>query len=132
MILEYGTMRRGVEGMITLSQAASEKIKEMMANEGENLFLRLGVQPGGCTGFSYAMGLDDELKESDTEIMDGSGVKVVIDGDSIHLLKGLEIDYQDSGLGGGFTIHNPNAIASCGCGSSFRTATDAGKPDAEC
>ncbi len=118
--------------MITLSQAASEKIKEMMANEGDQLFLRLGVQPGGCTGYSYAMGLDDEIKKSDTEINDSSGVKVVLDTQTIPLLNGLEIDYQDSGLGGGFTIHNPNAVASCGCGSSFRTATDAGKPDADC
>ncbi len=118
--------------MITLTPAASDKIKEMIAGEEMNgLFLRLGVRPGGCTGFSYAMGLDDEKQDTDVEISDLE-VKVVVDSESFPFLKGVEIDYQDSGMGGGFTINNPNAIASCGCGSSFRTATDAGKPDAEC
>lgn len=118
--------------MITLSQAASDKIKEMMSDEGmEGLFLRLGVRPGGCTGFSYAMGLDDEKQDTDVEINDLE-VKVVVDAESAPFLKGVEIDYQDAGMGGGFTINNPNAVASCGCGSSFRTATEAGKPDTEC
>lgn len=117
--------------MVTLTQAASDKIKEMIADDTAPLFLRLGVRPGGCTGFSYAMGFDDEMGPQDVEFHDGE-VKVVVESDSVPLLRGVEIDYQDSGLGGGFTINNPNAIASCGCGSSFRTATDAGKPDEDC
>jgi iron-sulfur cluster assembly protein len=118
--------------MITLTKAASEKIKEMMAAEElENNFLRIGVKPGGCSGFSYAMGFDDELQESDREF-EQHDVKVVIDSASVRYLEGVEIDYKDSGMGGGFVIHNPNAVASCGCGSSFRTATDAGQPTTEC
>lgn len=117
--------------MITLTQAASDKIKEMMGSEMEGYFLRLGVRPGGCTGFSYAMGLDDELNQTDIELTEFE-VRVVVDADSAPLLRGVEIDYQDSGMGGGFTINNPNAIASCGCGSSFRTATAAGQPDKDC
>lgn len=115
--------------MITLTAAASDKIKEMMS--GDDLFLRLGVRPGGCTGFTYAMGLDDEKSENDIEIVDHD-IRVLIDSESVPYLKGVEIDYKDTGIGGGFTIHNPNAIASCGCGSSFRTATDAGRPDPNC
>lgn len=115
--------------MITLTEAASDKIKEMMS--GDDLFLRLGVRPGGCTGFTYAMGLDDEKSDSDIEIVEHD-IRVLIDAESAPYLKGVEIDYQDTGIGGGFTIHNPNAIASCGCGASFRTATDAGRPDPNC
>lgn len=115
--------------MITLTDAASDKIKEMMS--GDDLFLRLGVRPGGCTGFTYAMGLDDEKTESDIEIVDHD-IRVLIDSESVPYLKGVEIDYKDTGIGGGFTIHNPNAVASCGCGASFRTATDAGRPDPTC
>jgi len=118
--------------MITLTQSASEKIKEMLAaEEQDNLFLRIGVMPGGCSGFSYALGFDDEIKEGDLEYAQ-NGVKVVTDSSSLRYLEGVEIDYKDSGMGGGFVIHNPNAVASCGCGSSFRTATEAGQPTNDC
>jgi len=117
--------------MITITEQAVSKIKEMLAaEETPNLFLRLGVKPGGCSGFTYGMGFDDE-QHSDDYVMEFDGLKVVVDQESSKFLKGLEIDYQETGMGGGFTIHNPNAIATCGCGSSFRTATDAGKPE-EC
>ncbi|MCD1259789.1 iron-sulfur cluster assembly accessory protein [Paenibacillus athensensis] len=107
--------------MITISDSASDKIKEMLAEQQlPNLFLRIGVKEGGCSGFSYGMGFDDDQKVED-KVMELQGLKVVVDGDSLKYLNGLEIDYKDSGMGGGFTIHNPNAIATCGCGSSFRT-----------
>jgi iron-sulfur cluster assembly protein len=116
--------------MITISELASEKIKEMLEQEASpELFLRVGVKEGGCSGFSYGMGFDDELNEGDQTIQT-QGLKVVVDEDSIKYLNGLVIDFKESAMGGGFTIENPNASATCGCGSSFRTATDAGKPAA--
>lgn len=117
--------------MITISDTAAERLKEMLEQqETPNMFLRLGVAPGGCTGFSYAMGFDDNETEQDV-FMTIQDMKVVVEKDSLRLLEGLEIDFEESGMTGGFTIHNPNAIATCGCGSSFRTATDAGKPNEE-
>jgi iron-sulfur cluster assembly protein len=116
--------------MITISELASEKIKEMLEQEASpELFLRVGVKEGGCSGFSYGMGFDDELNEGDQTIQT-QGLKVVVDEESIKYLNGLVIDFKESAMGGGFTIENPNASATCGCGSSFRTATDAGKPAA--
>ncbi|MFD2613720.1 iron-sulfur cluster insertion protein ErpA [Paenibacillus gansuensis] len=118
--------------MIHISETAADRIKEMLAaEETPNLFLRLGVKEGGCSGFSYGMGFDDESQENDQEL-DVQGLKVVVDGTSLKYLNGLEIDFKESAMGGGFTINNPNATATCGCGSSFRTAADAGKPDADC
>ncbi|KIL36240.1 hypothetical protein SD71_09210 [Cohnella kolymensis] len=117
--------------MVNISEAAGDKIQEMLAaEETPNLFLRIGVQEGGCSGFSYGMGFDDEKHEKDEEL-DVRGLKVVVDGDSLKYLNGLEIDWKESAMGGGFTINNPNAVATCGCGSSFRTATDSGKPNPE-
>lgn len=114
--------------MVNISESAAGKIQEMLAaEESPDLFLRIGVQEGGCSGFSYGMGFDDEIHEGDRE-MNIRDVKVVVDNDSFKYLNGLEIDWKESAMGGGFTIHNPNATATCGCGSSFRTATDAGKP----
>lgn len=118
--------------MIEISDTAKEKIEEMLQSENmPNLFLRVGVQTGGCTGFSYGMGFDDEQLEND-HVLDISGLKVVVDDESSKYLYGVKIDYQESAMGGGFTIDNPNAVATCGCGSSFRTATEAGVPESNC
>ncbi|GIP31177.1 iron-sulfur cluster assembly accessory protein [Paenibacillus sp. J2TS4] len=107
--------------MISISDSAAEKIKEMLAAEElPNLFLRIGVKEGGCSGFSYGMGFDDEQDSTD-KVLEVNGLKVVVDEESNKYLYGVEIDYKDVGMGGGFTINNPNAIASCGCGQSFRT-----------
>lgn len=117
--------------MVNISESASEKIQEMLAaEETPNLFLRIGVKEGGCSGFSYGMGFDDE-QHADDRSMDIRGLKVVVDEQSFKYLNGVEIDWKESAMGGGFTIHNPNATATCGCGSSFRTATEAGNPAAE-
>jgi len=117
--------------MVNITESATEKINEMLAAEEiPNLFLRIGVQEGGCSGFSYGMGFDDEIHEGDNE-MSVNGVKVVVDEDSMKYLRGLEIDWKESAMGGGFTIHNPNATVTCGCGSSFRTAKEAGNPAAD-
>jgi iron-sulfur cluster assembly protein len=117
--------------MVNISESAGAKIQEMLAaEEVPNLFLRIGVKEGGCSGFSYGMGFDDEQHADDTE-MNIHGLKVVVDGYSLKFLNGVEIDWKESAMGGGFTIHNPNASATCGCGSSFRTASEAGNPAAE-
>jgi len=115
--------------MITLTEQAGQKVKELMAAENNpNIFLRVGVRPGGCSGFSYGMGFDEEIHEGD-QTFEVQGVKVVVDADSYKYIKGTEIDYKESMMGGGFSINNPNAVASCGCGSSFKTATDEGKAE---
>jgi len=91
--------------MINISEMAGDKIQEMLAaEEAPNLFLRIGVQEGGCSGFSYGMGFDDELHDTDKE-MEIGGVKVVVDADSMKYLNGLVIDWKDSAMGGGFTIN---------------------------
>jgi iron-sulfur cluster assembly protein len=112
--------------MITISESAADKIKEMLAQqETSDLFLRVGVKAGGCSGFSYSMGFDTE-RNSDDKTMDIRGLEVVVDAESSKYLYGVEIDFQDSGMGGGFTIHNPNAVASCGCGQSFKHRDEEG------
>jgi iron-sulfur cluster assembly protein len=115
--------------MIQISETASEKIKEMLAaEETPNLFLRVGVKSGGCSGFSYGMGFDDAKAQSDQEFSI-QGLNVVVDEESAKYLFGVEIDFKESAMGGGFTIENPNAIATCGCGSSFRTKEEEGAPE---
>ncbi|WP_408007483.1 iron-sulfur cluster insertion protein ErpA [Pseudalkalibacillus sp. A8] len=117
--------------MITITEAAVNQIKQMMAaEEGDNLFLRVGIQGGGCSGLSYGMGFDSEVQDTDTTF-EQHGIGVVVDSDSKKALEGTTIDYKQNMMGGGFTIDNPNAIASCGCGSSFKTATNEGTPE-EC
>ena len=115
--------------MIEITEGAGIKLKEVLAEqENPNIFLRVGVQGGGCSGFTYGMGFDEEEKEQD-QVFSIHGIKVVIDQDSLKLIKGTQIDYQETMMGGGFTIQNPNAVATCGCGSSFRTAVDEGAPE---
>lgn len=115
--------------MIQLSESAIVKIKEMVEGENNpNLFLRIGVSEGGCSGFSYAMGLDDEKLEGDKDL-EFSGLKVVVSEADQKYLDGLQVDYKESGMSGGFTIDNPNAVATCGCGSSFRTRDEEGKAE---
>ncbi|MCQ6558717.1 iron-sulfur cluster insertion protein ErpA [Paenibacillus mendelii] len=116
--------------MITISELANEKLIEMLEAEGTpNMFLRVSVKEGGCSGFSYGMGFDDE-RNADDQFMEHNGLTVAVDAESLKYLNGLEIDFKESAMGGGFTMHNPNASTTCGCGSSFRTATAAGKPAA--
>lgn len=118
--------------MITLTEQAALKVTEMMQDQDhpEALFLRVSVQHGGCSGFSYGLGFDVERREDDA-FLEQHGVRMLVDKESQLLLKGTVIDYKESMMGGGFSIDNPNAIATCGCGSSFRTAKHAGTPE-EC
>jgi iron-sulfur cluster assembly protein len=113
--------------MVTLTESAVEKVSSLLAQKAnDKLALRIFIKSGGCSGFSYGMALD-EPKDNDNQFEIG-GVKVIIDEVSGQYLNGAVVDYVDSLMGAGFKIENPNATSTCGCGSSFRTATDAGKP----
>ncbi|WP_078379185.1 HesB/IscA family protein [Sutcliffiella halmapala] len=115
--------------IITITEAAAFQIKDMMKEHGgESVFLRVGVKGGGCSGLSYGMGFEEEKGEKDIELVQ-HGIPILIDEESKPILQDVKIDFKQSMMGGGFTIDNPNAIANCGCGSSFRTATEAGKPE---
>jgi iron-sulfur cluster assembly accessory protein len=105
--------------VITLTDNASSKVKELIAQEGdEALMLRVAVRPGGCSGFSYEMFFDSE-RESEDLTVEYSGVTVVVDPSSAQLLDGASLDYKDGLQGAGFAINNPNAQRTCGCGQSF-------------
>ncbi|MEJ5255064.1 MAG: iron-sulfur cluster insertion protein ErpA [Acidimicrobiales bacterium] len=105
--------------MITLTESASAKVKELIAQEGdESLMLRVAVRPGGCSGFSYEMFFDTE-RDSDDLTAQFGGVTVVVDPSSAQLLAGATLDYKDGLQGAGFSINNPNAQRTCGCGQSF-------------
>jgi iron-sulfur cluster assembly protein/iron-sulfur cluster insertion protein len=105
--------------MITLTDQAATKVRQLIEQEGEpDLALRVAVRPGGCSGFSYEMFFDSEITAEDIS-SDFSGVKVVVDPSSAQLLEGAELDYKDTLEKSGFEINNPNAQKTCGCGQSF-------------
>lgn len=105
--------------MITISVSAKEKIKDLLLEENNpKLALRTFVQGGGCSGFSYGFTFDDVINEDDFEIPLDE-FKVLVDSMSMTYLAGAEIDYKDELVGSAFTIKNPNATSTCGCGSSF-------------
>lgn len=106
---------------ITLSNRAASELKQLMQQEEKSdAALRVWVQGGGCSGLSYGMALDSNAPEADDQVFEQEGVKILIDSMSLHYMEGASIDYVDEGLGG-FKIENPNAVSSCGCGSSFKT-----------
>ncbi|MDH3679266.1 MAG: iron-sulfur cluster insertion protein ErpA [Acidimicrobiia bacterium] len=105
--------------MITVTQSAATKVKELLDQEGdESLALRVAVRPGGCSGFSYEMFFDGEIAGDDRST-DYGGIKVVVDPTSAQLLVGATLDYKDGLQQTGFSIDNPNAQRTCGCGQSF-------------
>src|SRR5690625_5001815 len=116
--------------MITITDQASRKIKEMLADEPEPdaVRLRFGVQGGGCSGLSYTLGFDGEINEELDIVDEINGIPVVINKTDLGIVENSEIDFKQNMMGGGFAINNPNAIFSCGCGSSFRTKEVAGTP----
>jgi len=109
--------------MITVTESAVEKLSSAMEQKGldSSHGLRVFVQGGGCGGMQYGMAFEDNPKEDD-EIYEQHGLKVIVDPTSLFYIEGANIDYVDSLMGGGFHIDNPQAVGSCGCGSSFRTA----------
>ncbi|MCE2512144.1 MAG: iron-sulfur cluster assembly accessory protein [Acidimicrobiia bacterium] len=105
--------------MITLTDKASAKVSELIEAEGDDgLALRVAVRPGGCSGFSYEMYFDTDTVEGDAKATFGD-VQVVVDPSSAMLLDGATLDYSDGLQQAGFSIDNPNAQRSCGCGQSF-------------
>jgi iron-sulfur cluster insertion protein len=104
--------------MITLTESAQEKIKEVLADESPTSRLRMYVQGGGCSGLSYGFTIDDEQNEDDFEIPTSSH-SVVVDSMSMQYLQGATVDYVDDLQGSRFNINNPQAQTTCGCGSSF-------------
>jgi iron-sulfur cluster assembly protein len=112
--------------VLSLTEAAATKLRELTKDEpNPDIGLRVYVYSGGCSGFRYGMMLED-APTTDDKVMHANGVRVYVDGNSVDLLSGAQIDYVDTLMGAGFTVNNPNAVAACGCGSSFRTADDAG------
>jgi iron-sulfur cluster assembly protein len=109
---------------IDLTPAAADAVQELLAKRdlGE-LALRVFVSGGGCSGFQYGMALEDNIRETDI-VSEQHGVKLVIDDVSINYLDGAKVDFVDEIMGSGFKIENPNAVSTCGCGSSFKTSDD--------
>ena len=131
MAIEETTVPTGEsDAIVTLTARAADKLKEIIAKqERGGLALRVYVTPGGCSGFSYGMTFAEGADEGD-ELVDHEGVQVIVDPMSAMYLRGSEIDYVDALMGGGFALRNPNAVSSCGCGQSFRTAGDSGTAQA--
>jgi iron-sulfur cluster assembly protein len=106
---------------ITLTETAADKLSAIMDEKGvrETHGLRVFVSGGGCSGLQYGMTFDSDPRPVDL-VLDQHGLRVIIDPQSLRYMEGSSIDYVDSLMGGGFHIENPNAVASCGCGQSFR------------
>jgi iron-sulfur cluster assembly accessory protein len=116
--------------LVSLTDAAAGKLREITAEEpSPDAGLRVYVYSGGCSGFRYGMMIED-APTADDQVLEAHGIKVYVDAKSIDLLRGSQIDYVDTLMGAGFTVNNPNAVAACGCGSSFRTAESAGSAGA--
>ena len=106
---------------ISISEFGAQKALGILASSGkENAGVRVFIKSGGCSGYQYGMAIDDRELEGDTIVYD-RGVKLLVDHMSLPLLRGGQVDFVENMMGGGFTVHNPNATSSCGCGHSFRT-----------
>lgn len=105
---------------ILLSEAALKHVLALRDQQGTDLYLRVGVRQGGCSGMSYMMDFEDPSKVRDNDqVFDYDGFKIVCDPKSMLYLYGLMLDYSNAMIGGGFQFTNPNASQSCGCGKSF-------------
>ena len=103
---------------IHLTEVAATRVHNFLENRGKGIGLRLGVKTTGCSGLAYVMEFVDEL-QSDDEVFESKGVKVVVDSKSLLFLDGTEVDFGKDGLNEGFLFKNPNAKDACGCGESF-------------
>ena len=104
--------------MITVTDMAANKIKELMLEEKDVVGLRVYVRGGGCHGYQYGMAFENKIGEDDT-VIEKNGIQVILDPQSAPLLSGAEVDYVDSLQGSGFAVKNPQAKTTCGCSSSF-------------
>jgi iron-sulfur cluster assembly accessory protein len=109
--------------MINVTEMAAGKIQELLTEENRlGAGLRVFVQGGGCSGFQYGLMIDEGQGDADADqVFEVNGVRLLVDPISLRYLKGAEVDFVDNSMGGGFTIKNPNAKSTCGCGSSFNT-----------
>ncbi len=106
-----------------VSERAVRRIGEILAREGQpGLKLRISVSGGGCSGFQYALALDE--RREDDYVFDAAGIPVLVDPASLQYVDGSTVDFTESFQGSGFEVSNPNVVASCGCGSSFRVADE--------
>lgn len=103
---------------ITLTESAAERVRAFLENRGKGIALRLGVKTTGCSGMAYVLEFADQA-ETDDEVFEDKGVKVLVDPKSLIYLDGTELDYGKEGLNEGFKFNNPNVKDSCGCGESF-------------
>ena len=109
--------------MVTIAPLAAQKLKELMAEDNKNPekdYLRVFVQGGGCSGFQYGLTLEENKTDAD-KVFESSGIKIVVDPISISYLENAEVDFVENPTGGGFSIKNPQAKSTCGCGQSFNT-----------
>jgi len=116
--------------VITLTESAADQLQKLLEEKGlEDHSLRVFVSGGGCSGLQYGMTFADAPTDGD-QVFEEQNVKLIVDSGSLMYLMGVEIDYIDSLMGGGFRIENPNAVQACSCGSSFRT--EAGERGTSC
>ena len=116
---------------ISMTPAAAGKVRDLLKQENDpTLALRIFVAGGGCSGLQYGMTLDEE-QEGDT-VISQDDFRVFVDDMSLGYITGSEVDYVDSLMGAGFTVNNPNAVSSCGCGHSFKTASGGGGDARSC
>jgi len=121
LVANTAQVRPGATQMINVSPTAASKINELLVEEGKaGSGLRVFVQGGGCSGFQYGLMIEEGGGDAD-QVFESNGVRLFVDPVSISYLKGAEVDFVDTVTGGGFTIKNPNATSTCGCGQSFST-----------
>ena len=111
--------------MIALTEKGAEKVREFLSTQAaaaDTAGLRVGVRGGGCSGFQYALAFDEQ-RDGDT-VFEDRGIRLLVDRPSLPYVKGSVIDFVDELQGAGFKVENPNVIAACGCGSSFRVADE--------
>lgn len=115
---------------ISISDFGAQKARAILQSSGKvDAGVRVFIKSGGCSGYQYGMAIDDRELDGDTVVV-VKGVKLLVDRMSLPLLEGSEVDFIENMMGGGFTVNNPNATSSCGCGHSFRT-DGASSPDGE-
>jgi iron-sulfur cluster assembly protein len=111
--------------MITITDKGAEKVREFLSGQSADVStagLRVGVRGGGCSGFQYQLAFDEQRPED--AVFEDHGLKLLCDSDSLPFVRGSIIDYEESLQGAGFKVNNPNVVAACGCGSSFRVAEE--------
>ena len=103
---------------ISLTQSATTRVKSFLEKRGRGVGLRIGVRKSGCSGYAYTIDYADAVEPGDV-VFDRDGVKVIVDGDSLDLIDGTEVDFVKDGLNEAFKFRNPNVKGECGCGESF-------------